>query len=80
MRKRSYLLLAVLLLMAAVVTVFRISMRENRGPAQSGAFWPNPNGYDDFLKAGQLVTIPKAPGTNSSAEELRALLTPNTGV
>ena len=80
MRKRSYLLLAVLLLMVAVVTVFRISMRETRGLAQSGAFLPNPNGYDDFLKAGQLVTIPKAPGTNSSAEELRALLTPNTEV
>lgn len=38
---------------------------------------PNPNGYDDFLKAGQLVIVPKAPGPNPSAEELRALVTPN---
>ncbi len=77
MRKRSYILLAVLLLLVAVVVMFRMNTQSVKEPAQPAGSLPNPNGYDDFLMAGQKVTVPKALGPNPSVEDLRALVTPN---
>jgi len=68
----KYVVLAVVVGNLALVAVVFLD-----GKSQSRQSLPNPNGFDDFLKAGQLVTVPRAPGQNPSVEELRALVAPN---
>lgn len=76
MRKRTYILLAFLGLMAGIFVLFRMS-----GPASTdsaGPPLPSPNGYDDFLLAGQKVTVPKALGPKPTADDLRAFVSLNS--
>src|SRR6185312_16811709 len=76
MSKRTYILAAVLALLSAV-TVCWYSTPRSKKSALAASSLPDPNGYDDFLKAAEVVTVPKALGANPTAEELKALVTPN---
>jgi hypothetical protein len=62
--------------MAGTFVLFRMS--GSGGSDSAGAPLPNPNGYDDFLLAGQKVTVPKALGPNPTADDLRAFVSLNS--
>lgn len=46
-------------------------------PSHKPTPMPNPNGYDDFVKAGGMVTRPKGFGSNMTKEELSAFIATN---
>lgn len=74
MKKKILIYLVLVVVLGNLVLISMVLLGIKSKPHSS---LPNPNGYDDFLKAGQLVTVPKAPGPNPSVEELRALVAPN---
>jgi hypothetical protein len=74
MKKKVLIYLVLVVVLGNLVLITMVLLGIKSQPHQS---LPNPNGYDDFLKAGQLVTVPKAPGPNPSVEELRTLVTSN---
>jgi len=66
----GFFVVAVLLVVAAVILTFS-------QPALPPAPLPQPNGYDDFVKAGEIITGDASGYGTVSEEELRAFVTKN---
>ena len=62
------------LLLAVMATIFFLWPAP---PSATGALLPSPNGYDDFVKAGTMLTTISSDYTEMPMEELKACLSTN---
>jgi len=70
-KKKLFLATAIIVFIAVVTLIFLTPRVETEVPL------PNPNGYDDFTKAGALISVNTSYWPEISVEELRAMVNTN---